>query len=141
MEEIRRQRTQLQKEASLAQQRLHQLAAAQAAAKRDADQPGNDQTHGDPGLMQAYVNAISAAVKAQWQRPSSVPSGQLCPIHIQQLPGGKVVSAKVDSSCEFNDAGQRSIEEAVMNAQPLPYKGFESVFNSDLLFKFRSEDQ
>ena len=141
LDAIRRQKAQLEKEASLAQQRLHQLAAAQAASQRDQDQAASDNhAAADPKLLSQYQEAIRAAVTAQWQRPSSVPDGQLCLIHIQQSPGGHVISVAVDSSCAFNDAGRRSIEEAVTNAQPLPYTGFESVFSSDLLFNFKASE-
>ena len=139
LDAIRRQKAQLEREASLAQQRLHQLAAAQAASERDQEQAASDHpASADPNLLAQYQKAIQDAVTAQWQRPSSVPDGQLCPIHIQQSPGGHVISVAVDSSCAFNDAGRRSIEEAVTNAQPLPYKGFESVFSSDLMFNFKA---
>jgi len=60
-----------------------------------------------------------------------------CVVHIIQLPGGQVMSAKVDSSCPYDEAGRRSIENAVLRAQPLPYQGFESVFQRNLDFTFR----
>jgi hypothetical protein len=34
----------------------------------------------------------------------------------------------------YDEAGKRSIEAAVLNAQPLPYRGFESVFARTLNF-------
>ena len=36
----------------------------------------------------------------------------------------------------MNRAG-RSIEEAVLKAQPLPYQGFEAVFQRNLILNFR----
>jgi colicin import membrane protein len=32
------------------------------------------------------------------------------------------------------------VEAAVLKAQPLPYQGFESVFNRTLILKFRAEE-
>ncbi len=61
-------------------------------------------------------------------------------IHITQLPGGRVLSAEVAPDCPYDDAGRRSIESAVMRAQPLPYRGFEPVFERDVYFKFIPED-
>jgi colicin import membrane protein len=49
------------------------------------------------------------------------------------------MSAKVDSSCPYDEAGRRSVENAVLRAQPLPYQGFESVFQRDLTFTFRPQ--
>ncbi|MDA4516076.1 cell envelope integrity protein TolA, partial [Escherichia coli] len=79
-------------------------------------------------LSAKYAAAIQAKVLAQWVRPDSVPLGQRCQITINQLPGGTVRSATVSAGCPFDEAGKRSIEAAVLNAQPLPYRGFEQVF-------------
>ncbi len=59
-----------------------------------------------------------------------------CVVHIVQLPGGNVMSAKVAGNCPYDDAGKRSVENAVLRAQPLPYKGFESVFRREIDFTF-----
>jgi colicin import membrane protein len=62
---------------------------------------------------------------------------QPCLLHIVQLKGGQVVSAKVDSSCPLDAVGRKSIEDAAYKSDPLPYKGFESVFSRtiDMTFK------
>jgi colicin import membrane protein len=80
-------------------------------------------------------------VLSQWIRPDSVPLGQRCTIAIRQLPGGEVVEARVAPNCPYDDAGKRSIEAAVLRAQPLPYRGFESVFQRNLTFNFTAQDQ
>ncbi|TWR29546.1 protein TolA, partial [Xanthomonas vasicola] len=49
--------------------------------------------------------------------------------------------AKVAPGCPYDEAGQRSIEAAVLSAQPLPYRGFESVFQRNLTFVFTAQDQ
>ena len=38
-------------------------------------------------------------------------------------------------------SGRRSVEAAVLKAQPLPYRGFESVFSRNLTINFRAEDR
>ena len=85
--------------------------------------------------MSSYAAAIQHAVMRQWIRPRIMPSTS-CVIHIEQLPGGTVVTAKVDASCPYDDQDRASVENAVWSAQPLPYKGFENVFqrNIDLTF-------
>ena len=60
---------------------------------------------------------------------------------IRQIPGGTVIDAQVDPSCPYDEAGRRSVEAAVLKAQPLPYQGFESVFNRTLILNFRAEDR
>ena len=150
--ELRKQREQLEaqmardaKQAALAQQKLRQLAAAraqQATAGAEATSapaaPGAGGTSND--LSAKYAAAIQQAVLAQWIRPDSVPLGQKCTIHIRQVPGGTVIQAEVAPNCPFDDAGKRSIEAAVLRAQPLPYRGFESVFARDLNFNFTAQD-
>ncbi|HRO28373.1 MAG TPA: protein TolA, partial [Luteimonas sp.] len=70
-----------------------------------------------------------------------VPIGQRCRIVIRQIPGGEVVSAEVDPSCPYDAQGRRSVEAAVLKAQPLPYVGFESVFQRNLTLNFQAQDR
>ncbi|WP_314404212.1 TonB C-terminal domain-containing protein, partial [Stenotrophomonas rhizophila] len=91
-------------------------------------------------LQAKYAAAIQQKVLASWTRPDNVPFGQRCKIVIQQLPGGTVNSAKVSPDCPFDEAGRRSIEAAVLNAQPLPYRGFETVFQRTINFNFTAQD-
>jgi colicin import membrane protein len=53
------------------------------------------------------------------------------------VPGGEVVSAKVIPPCNGDDLTRRSLEAAVLRAQPLPYSGYEPVFERSIDFVFR----
>ncbi|WP_434987916.1 cell envelope integrity protein TolA [Xanthomonas melonis] len=143
--EIRRQREQADNDAKLAEQKLRQVAAARAqqasAAAATSAQPTAGQGGTNTDLSAKYAAAIQQKVLAQWVRPPSVPPGQKCTINIRQLPGGSVMEAKVAPGCPYDEAGQRSIEAAVLSAQPLPYRGFESVFQRNLTFVFTAQDQ
>ena len=144
--EIRRQRAQLDQQQKLAEQKLRQIADARSrAASASTAQASPSQPAGNAGadanLKGEYAAAIQKAVLNQWIRPDSVPLGQRCTIAIRQLPGGEVVEAKVAANCPYDDAGKRSIEAAVLRAQPLPYRGFESVFQRNLTFNFTAQDQ
>lgn len=143
--DIRRQRAQADKEMALAEQKLRQVAAARAqqasAAAATSAQPTAGQGGTSTDLSAKYAAAIQQKVLAQWVRPPSVPLGQKCTINIRQLPGGSVMEAKVAPGCPYDEAGQRSIEAAVLSAQPLPYRGFESVFQRNLTFVFTAQDQ
>ncbi|MHA6205339.1 cell envelope integrity protein TolA [Dyella soli] len=92
----------------------------------------------DTGLLAQYLAAIQNAVTQNWTRPDTMPNTP-CVVHIVQLKGGQVMSAKVDSSCPYDEAGKRSVENAVLRAQPLPYAGFESVFQRQIDFTFRPQ--
>ncbi|HET6395884.1 MAG TPA: cell envelope integrity protein TolA [Pseudoxanthomonas sp.] len=142
--EIRRQREQAARQAELAEQRLRQL---QQAQQRQAATPAPP-SQGSPGqggtsddLMAKYAAAIQQAVVGQWIRPETVPLGQRCRVQIRQLPGGEVIDVQVQPGCPYDDAGRRSLEAAVLRAQPLPYRGFESVFQRTLTLNFEAQDR
>ncbi|MHB8911197.1 MAG: cell envelope integrity protein TolA [Lysobacter sp.] len=148
LDDIRKRRAAASREAQLAEQKLEQIADARAgraseeAARADAGPrapAGNDGV--DTGLAGRYAAALQAAIVAKWTRPDSIPAGAVCRLVIRQLPGGEVMEAKVSSPCAYDEAGRRSIEAAVLKAQPLPYQGFEAVFQRNLTLNFRAEDR
>lgn len=143
--DIRRQREQLKRDQSLAEQKLKQIAnarsAADSAAQSDAaasPPPGNNGA--DEGLKAQYYAAIADAIRRNWTRPDNIPANVFCPIRIRQVPGGEVVDVEVLPSCPYDELGRRSVEAAVLKAQPLPYAGFESVFARDLTIRFKPND-
>ena len=124
-----------------AEQQLKDLKNAKDDGSPDlpaADQRQTGTNGKDDSLLAKYQAAIQNAVTQNWLRPDNMPALP-CVVHITQLPGGDVMSAKVDSSCPYDESGRRSVENAVLRAQPLPYKGFESVFQRDLTFTFRPQ--
>ena len=143
--DLRKQQAQARREAALAEQKLKQIAdqrAQQASAQQSTagtPPPGNDGV--DPGLGAAYAAAIQEAILSNWTRPENVPLGQKCVIHITQVRGGTVIKAEVAPSCPFDELGRRSVEAAVLKAQPLPYAGFESVFNRTVNLNFTAADR
>jgi colicin import membrane protein len=149
LEDIRRQHEEAARQVKREEERLKQIAdrrarsASEAAARADAAStpppPGNRGV--DPNLFGQYRAALQEAILRNWIRPDNVPIGQVCRIVIRQLPGGQVMDAEVDPSCPYDEPGRRSVEAAVLKAQPLPYAGFESVFNRTLLLDFRAQDR
>jgi TonB family protein len=85
-------------------------------------------------LLTRYTRAIQRAVRANWQSPGKMPD-QACQVRITQLPGGAVVSVAAEKSCPYDAIGRRSVENAVLRSQPLPYKGFESVFQRTMTLR------
>lgn len=147
---IRAEREKAERQAKLAEQRLQQIedarsrnaavAAAQSDAAATASPPPG--TGGDSNDLAArYAAALQAAILRNWTRPESVPLGQRCRIVIRQIPGGEVIEAKVDPSCPYDELGRRSVEAAVLKAQPLPYAGFEPVFQRTLTLNFMAQDR
>lgn len=142
--DIRRQRADAARQASLSEERLRQLADRRAqqasdAAASAAPPPGNRGTENDPNA--AYSKAIAEAIRRNWVRPDNILPSQRCRIVIRQLPGGEVIDAQVDSSCPYDELGKRSVEAAVLKAQPLPYVGYEKAFQRTLILNFQAEDR
>ncbi|MDR0183491.1 TonB C-terminal domain-containing protein [Lysobacter arvi] len=147
--EIRKKREQAAREANLAEQRLRQIADVRArqasetspSSGSDAAGPPPGNNGVDTGLKARYAAALQEAILAKWTRPETVPVGARCTLVIRQLPGGQVMSAEVSSPCAYDEQGRRSIEAAVLKAQPLPYAGFESVFARNLTLNFTAQDR
>ncbi|MEP6633733.1 MAG: cell envelope integrity protein TolA [Luteimonas sp.] len=141
--DIRKQRTLAARDAQLAEDKLQQLAdrrAQQASATAAAAPPPGNQGV-DSGLAARYAAALQEAILRNWTRPDSVPLGQRCQLVIRQLPGGEVVDVQVSPSCPYDELGKRSVEAAVLKAQPLPYAGFEPVFQRTLTLNFQAQDR
>lgn len=88
-------------------------------------------------LQADYAVAIHSRVLANWTPPATLEPGSHCKVKVVQLPGGTVASATATADCEFDEAGKASIEAAVLRAQPLPYTGFESVFQRWMTLNFQ----
>ncbi len=129
----------LDSKAKQAKQQLEDLASDQSLPnlpKADQLQSGNNSDHTD--LSSAYAAAIQNAVTPNWLRPDNMPSVP-CDVEIVQSPGGDVIRATAAANCPYDDAGKRSVENAVLRTKTLPYKGFESVFRRNLIFTFRPQ--
>lgn len=131
----------LDNKARQAKQQMEDLKDAKDDGMPDLPKAAQRQTGNngpDTGLLGQYLAAVQNAVTQNWTRPDNMPN-VACVVSIVQLPGGDVMSAKVDAGCPYDEAGKRSIENAVLRAQPLPYQGFESVFKRTLKFTFRPQ--
>lgn len=141
--DIRRQRAEAARQAALSEERLKQLADRRAQQASDvaagAPPPGNRGSDTDPNA--AYAKAIAEAIRRNWVRPDNILPSQRCRIVIRQLPGGEVIDAQVDASCPYDELGKRSVEAAVLKAQPLPYVGFERSFQRTLILNFQAEER
>lgn len=143
---IRKAQDKAARQAEQAQQRLQQIADARAQRASTAESaatvpPGTNGV--DNSLLAQYTAAIQTAIRAQWVKPDNVADGATCRLTIRQLPGGEVMPGSVTFGlpCDFDATARSSIERAVLKAQPLPYAGFEPVFNRTLLLTFRAEPQ
>ena len=88
-------------------------------------------------LLTLYVASIQSAVTRQWARPSGTPAGLQCQIKVNQIPGGGVIDVTIGTPCNASAVVRNSIINAVKKADPLPYTGFEQVFDRRLNFIFQ----
>jgi colicin import membrane protein len=102
--------------------------------RADTRQPGNEGT--DESLLGRYQIALQSVVLSNWLRPDSAQPGLQCTLNITQIPGGEVIEVHVVAPCNADDITRRSIEAAVLRAQPLPYQGYEKVFQRNINFNF-----
>lgn len=147
--EIRKQLEEAKRQKKIEAERLSQLQdqtkiaanLAQQVARETppAQQLGNQGT--DNSVLGRYQLAIQLAVQQNWLRPETARPGVRCSIEIVQIPGGEVIQASVITPCNADDLTRRSIEAAVLKAQPLPYRGFESVFQRQVRFNFRYDGE
>jgi colicin import membrane protein len=144
--DIRKQREAADKALKTEQNRLKTIEDRNSQQKAEQAQPEAEhvseraQTGAggkDDDLTARYVASIQAAVTQNWNRPDSAQVGLRCSINITQIPGGDVISVTLGSPCNADEATRNSIEQAVMKAAPLPYQGFEKVFQRSIKLNFK----
>ena len=139
LEDVRRELEKAQRARELADQKARQLADARVQPGPVVrPPPGNPVSNAM--ATASYGVAITTAVERQWLRPDSIRPGQRCQVLIIQVPGGEVVDVQIEPGCPFDDVGRRSLEAAILKASPLPYAGFEDVFQRRLVLWFEPAD-
>ncbi len=120
------------KQAEIDRQRAQDAQRMAKLAEQEAAMAGNEGI--SDALVDRYLLAISNHVDRNWSRPDTMVQGFRCTARITQIPGGEVIDIDV-SQCRGDEETLRSVEAAVMR-EPLPYRGFESVFSRNLQIPF-----
>jgi len=145
LDDIRKQREAAEKKRKIEQEKLAQLNDLQKQQVKskpappdlpDSDQPRTGMAGNDTSLAAEYYAAIQNAVTQNWLRPDNSPPGLHCMLRIVQIPGGDVLSVDIINPCNADAQTRTSIEQAVKRAAPLPYKGYEKVFQRSINFNF-----
>ena len=89
------------------------------------------------GAQARYIALIRDKVERNWLRPASATAGIECVVHVTQIPGGEVVSARV-GQCNGDASVERSIIAAVERASPLPWD--PKLGERNLRFTFKPEE-
>lgn len=150
LEDIRRMREEAEKKRKLEEQKLAQLQDANrqkiadkqrqedlarmaALAEQEAQKAGDGGT--DNSVLAQYIAAIKNKVRPNWLRPETA-QNVVCKVRITQLPGGAILSASILPPCYADEPTRRSMEAAVLRSDPLPYQGYQDVFQRQVDFEF-----
>lgn len=151
LEELRRQREEAARQAQIEEQRLKQLEARKQAeaekqrqARAEADLQRQLEQEFRAGqiatMADEYYAAIQSQVTNNWLRPPTARPGLRCRLRIVQIPGGEVISAAIAGTCNADEATRRSLVAAVERTGTLPYRGFEEVFEREIDFIFKYDE-
>lgn len=134
LEAIRREREKASQTTRMEEQRLRQLADRDAASTpvptlrtQPAAQAGN--RGADEGLRARYIAALNAAARASWNT-SLAPELIRCKVRFTQIVGGEVLDVDF-LDCPYDTQGRDSVERA-LRKNPMPYSGFESVYQRQI---------
>ncbi|MCX7553184.1 TonB C-terminal domain-containing protein [Marinicella sp. S1101] len=139
LEEIRRKRQAAEEQANK-QPEVKTNSSADQPVAEDATPPVGVENGSEDvrrTKLTLYSAAIQAAVTRAWTRPTGTPAGLQCQIKVNQIPGGGVIDVSIGTPCNASAVARNSIINAVKKADPLPYKGFEDVFERRLTFTFQ----
>ncbi|ROR29796.1 cell envelope integrity protein TolA [Inmirania thermothiophila] len=88
-----------------------------------------------------YTDAIRQRVERAWVRPTGLPKGLSAIVRVRLIPGGDVAGVQIARS-SGNAAFDKSAEEAVYRAAPLPVPSDPEVFDRmrEIQFVFKPEE-
>jgi colicin import membrane protein len=129
-EEARKAEERVQLEAAQRREQEQLQAEAAAATRRETERKEL------ASARELYMLAIQQKVERHWIKPPTAAPGQVCRVLIRQIPGGEVVSVEMETSTG-DSAFDRSVEQAVYMASPLPEPSDPRVFDRALRFTFR----
>ncbi|MDO6682784.1 MULTISPECIES: cell envelope integrity protein TolA [unclassified Oceanobacter] len=124
------------------QQLLEQLATEQAAQEMQQQQENERRAKVEAELEADFVSQVREKVERSWLYPPAVKPDQQVTVRINLVPTGEVISVVVIKG-SGNTALDRSVEQAVLKASPLPVpkdvRVFERSFRT-LTMVFRPEN-
>lgn len=139
LEAVRRERMQAEHQTSMEAQRLAQLAdlapTPPKPTKPAVTPPataGNNGHNRNKGLEDAYIAALRQTAQQNWNT-SLAPERMPCQVRFTQYAGGEVVNVEF-LDCPYDAQARESVERALMKT-PMPYAGFESVFQRQVILR------
>lgn len=137
LDAIRRERAEAAKLTRMEEQRLAQLAdAARPTPPQPAQRPAPPSAGErgiDQGLKARYIAALNATARDNWNT-GLAPELIRCDVRFTQIPGGEVINVEF-MACPYDAQGRESVERALRRT-PMPYSGFEPVFQPKVTLTF-----
>ena len=120
------------------QRKAEEAARKQAEAELQAQLAAEAERARAESALAEFIPYIQERIQRNWLRPPGSPAGLSCLVKVGLIPGGEVVSVKVVRS-SGDAVFDRSVEDAVLKASPLPlpedaklFKHFREInFNFD----------
>ena len=139
---IRQQLAQVQKErarlqAEIEAKKLDALADAKTPGPAGKTPPAGQAGAAATGTAE-YLAAINATARANWNTVQ-IPQQTRCQVEFTQIRGGEVIDVAF-LSCPLDAQGRESIERALYKS-PMPYAGFEAVFQRKVTLTFCYPDE
>ncbi|MGM0517765.1 MAG: cell envelope integrity protein TolA, partial [Pseudomonadota bacterium] len=85
-----------------------------------------------------WSDAITAKVQNAWRRPPGAKVGWECLVTVVQDEEGRVQQVSV-SRCDGDRLFERSVEQAIRDASPLPKPDMPEIFQKEIQFRFQPE--
>ncbi len=130
LEAIRREREKAARLTQMEEQRLAQLEELRTAPKAAPATPTPTAPAGNRGdddsLLARYKAAMQSTADANWNRTGAAERVR-CKVRFTQIPGGEVIDVEF-LDCPFDAQGRDSVDRA-LRRNPMPYSGYERVFD------------
>ncbi|MFW5955029.1 MAG: cell envelope integrity protein TolA, partial [Guyparkeria sp.] len=128
-----------------AEEKARKEAEEQEAREREArekalqDQLASErQSRQREDALARWAAAIQAKVRDNWQRPRGAKVGWECTVTVRQDADGRVQEVAVNR-CDGDRLFERSVEQAIREASPLPEPEMQEIFQEELRFNFRPQ--
>lgn len=129
-------------EQAMLEQLAQEQAQAEIAERQQAELEAKEQAEKAAQLRSEHTDLIRQQITSVWRYPPAVDASQEVTLRLVLVPTGEVVQVQIISS-SGNQALDRSVEQAIRKASPLPVPKDIAVFEQSFrtfTMKFRPEN-
>jgi colicin import membrane protein len=140
IEAVKKARAEAARQAQLEEQRLDELAGSTGnkAPNKTPAEPPSGQRGVDDALRNKYKSALNATARSNWNTVQ-IPEQTRCQVEFTQIRGGEVIDVRF-LACPLDASGRESVERALYKS-PMPFAGFEAVFQRKVILTFCYPDE